>query len=389
MEQNVHKLLKFDRFALDLTRGCLQTADADVALRPKAFEVLRHLAQNAGRLVSRQELHEAVWPRVAVTDNSVEQCIWELREKLADSDHLLIKTVPRRGYRFDARVTASTQAAVAPMLHVNDRPGQSHFVATAPTQRISIVVLPFRNLSEEPAQEYFGDGITEDLTTDLSCIPESFIIAPGTALAYKGSSVGAKEIGRDLNVRYLVEGSVRRSGEVVRVNVQLSDAATAGVIWSSRFETTRGDLFDVQDQIVGQIVQALDLQLIEAEASRTFRERPDNPDARDLAIRGWSIMNKEGFLPQTCLQCADLFKSALAIERQNVRAMIGLSLAETRLRWGGWSEADTTAHAEALVDAALRLEPQNAHSHFVKAMINTRLKQQFELGFFTSRKPSR
>jgi tetratricopeptide (TPR) repeat protein len=166
------------------------------------------------------------------------------------------------------------------------------------------------------------------------------------------------------------------------VNVQLSDAATGGSIWSGRFETTRGDLFEVQDQIVGQIAQALDLQLIEAETRRTFRERPDNPDARDLAVRGWSIMNNGGFLPQTCLQCADLFERALAIEHQNVRAMIGLSLAEARLRWGGWSEEDGTTHAEELVEAALRLEPQNTHAHFVKAMINARLKQQFELGLY-------
>jgi adenylate cyclase len=139
-------------------------------------------------------------------------------------------------------------------------------------------------------------------------------------------------------------------------------------------------LFDAQDEIVGQIVHALDLQLIDAEARRTFRERPDNPDARDLAVRGWSIMNNEGFLPQTCLQCADLFKSALAIERQNVRAMIGLSLAKARLQLGGWSDEDTSAQVNALVDAALRLEPQNTHAHFVKAFLDTRMNQQFEKG---------
>ena len=175
---------------------------------------------------------------------------------------------------------------------------------------------------------------------------------------------------------------MRRSGEVVRVNVQLCEAATGGSIWSSRFETTRTDLFEIQDEIVGQIAQALDLQLIEAEARRTFRERPDHPDARDMAMRGWSIMNNEGFLPQTCQSCAQLFKSALAVERENVRAMIGLALTKARLQYGGWSERAAPRQAEELIDQALSLAPQNTHAHFVKAMINARVKQQFELGLF-------
>jgi adenylate cyclase len=167
---------------------------------------------------------------------------------------------------------------------------------------------------------------------------------------------------------------------VVRVNVQLSDAATGASIWSSRCETTRADLFEVQDEIVGQIAQALDLQLIEAETRRAFRERPDHPDARDMAFRGWSIINNEGFAHQTCLRAADLFRRALAIERQNVRAMIGLSKVEAALRWGGWSETVDVAGAEQRVDEALRLEPQNPDGHFVKGVIAARVNRQLELG---------
>jgi DNA-binding winged helix-turn-helix (wHTH) protein len=159
MEQSVHRVLKFDRFALDLTRGCVRTADKDILLRPKAFEVLCYLAENAGRLISRRELHEAVWPKVAVTDNSLEQCVWELREKLEDDDHHLIRTVPRRGYRFDAHVAASLRDLSDPVLRTNDGPAHP-VLAAFPTPRLSIVVLPFRNLSGDPGQEYFSDSIT-------------------------------------------------------------------------------------------------------------------------------------------------------------------------------------------------------------------------------------
>ena len=237
MEQ-VEGVLTFDRFALDLTRGILRVADEEIVLRPKTFEVLRHLAQNAGRLVSRQELHEAVWPKVAVTDNSLEQCVFELREKLADSDHRLIKTVPRRGYRLDAQVAGSAAISGSP----NDRLRPTSFAADT-SRRISIVVLPFRNLSGDPAQDYFGDGIAEDLTTDLACLPETFVIAPSTAFTFKTSQVGAKVIGGELDVRFSnrpfgvkhFQAIRRRSVDVVRGLVLLSGIGTKAVpSWDPR-----------------------------------------------------------------------------------------------------------------------------------------------------------
>ena len=155
--------------------------------------------------------------------------------------------------------------------------------------RLSIVVLPFANLSNDPEQEYFADGITDDLTTDLSRISGSFVIARNTAFTYKTKPVDVKQLGRELGVRYVLEGSVRRAGDWVRVNVQLTDAKSGRHLWADRFDTDRANLAESQNEITGRLARTLNLKLVEAAGGGIERERASNPDARDLVMRGWAL----------------------------------------------------------------------------------------------------
>jgi TolB-like protein len=157
--------------------------------------------------------------------------------------------------------------------------------------RLSIVVLPFENLSGDKEQDYFADGIIDDLTTDLSHLPDSFVISRGTAFTYKGNPIAAKQIGRDLGVRYLLEGSVRRLGEKVEVNAQLISTETGAHVWADRFEGERSKLGELQVEVVARLARSLNLELIKAEALRSMRERPSNPDAVDLAMRASARYN--------------------------------------------------------------------------------------------------
>src|SRR6185437_2743505 len=176
--------------------------------------------------------------------------------------------------------------------------------------RLSIVVLPFANLSGDPEQNYFVDGVTESLTTDLSRISGSFVIGRHTAFTYKGKAVDLKQVGRDLNVRYVLEGSVQRSGNRLRVNVQLIDAETANHLWAERFDKPVADLFDMQDEIVARLANALNTQLVAAEARRA--EGVLHPDAMDLHFQGMAWLNK-GSNPETNSQARTFFERSLAL----------------------------------------------------------------------------
>ena len=199
----------------------------------------------------------------------------------------LIKTLSRRGFRFVSAVREDDGRAV-------ELDSAAHSSAVTPIQistpRLSIVVLPFVNLSGNSEQDYFVDGVTESLTTDLSRINGSFVIGRHTAFTYKRKAVDLKQIGRELHVRYALEGSVQRGGDRLRVNVQLVDAETCAHVWADRFDKPMTDLLETQDEIVARLANALDAQLIEAEARRA--ERSTHPDAIDLCFQGCHSLNK-------------------------------------------------------------------------------------------------
>jgi TolB-like protein len=188
--------------------------------------------------------------------------------------------------------------------------------------RLSIVVLPFANIGGDPEQEYFVDGVTESLTTDLSLIAGAFVIARNTAFTFKGKAVDAKKLGRELNVRYVLEGSVQRGGHRFRVNVQLIDAETGNHLWAERFDKPVADLFDMQDEIVSRLANALDAELAASEARRA--ERSINPDAMDLVFQGRALSNR-GWTPEHMARARGFFERAMALDHENVEAMVGLA----------------------------------------------------------------
>ena len=239
-------------------------------------------------------------------------------------------------------------------------------LANAP--RLSIVVLPFDNLSGDKEQDYFADGITDDLTTDLSHLADSFVISRGTAFTYKGKPVDAKAIGKELGVRYLLEGSVRRLGDKVEINAQLISTETGAHVWADRFEGDRSKLGLLQVDIVARLARSLDVELVRAEALRA-RERPSNPDATDLAMQGWTTLYSHAG-PAYMDDAVALFGRALTLDPQNVRAMTGMAYALI-LRAQSRSGADPadTARAQKTIDAAAALEPDNSSIHELKGWV--------------------
>jgi len=234
-------------------------------------------------------------------------------------------------------------------------------LATAP--RLSIVVLPFENLSGDPDQQYFADGITDDLTTDVSHLPDSFVIARNTASTYKGKPVDAKQLGRELGVRYLLEGSVRRLEDKITVNAQLISTETGAHVWADRFDGHRGKLGELQVEFVSRLANSLGVELVKAESLRATRERPNNPDAVDLAMRasGTSDLNDR----------IGLYERALSLDPQNVRALTGLAEA---LVWrvNGLTSKDPAkdiSRAEEAIDRAIALQPDSSSVHLVKGLV--------------------
>jgi TolB-like protein/class 3 adenylate cyclase len=234
--------------------------------------------------------------------------------------------------------------------------------------RLSIVVLPFVNIGENPGQDYFVDGVTESLTTDLSRISGSFVIACSTAFSYRGKSRDVRQIGRELNVRYGLEGSVQRIDNRLRVNVKLIDAETGNQLWAERFDKRVTDLFDMQDEIVSRLANALDAQLVEAEAQRAGRAL--HPDATDLYFQGKARWNK-GASPEYMSQAKGYFERALVLDPKNIDALVGLA---TVVATGAGSFAidDRTAQlawAEAALTQALSTVPQHAQAHMVLGVV--------------------
>ena len=287
---------RFEGYILDLRRGALCADDrGDIELRPKSFELLRYLVEHAGRLVPKNELLEAIWPNVVVTDESLTRCVSDVRSALSDSDQNIIKTVPRRGYLFAATVArddASTQPADSmPLI----RPPTPPSPETTTVPPLSLVVLPFINLGSE-AEDGFVDAVVDILTTDLSRVAGMFVIARNTAFMFKDRQVDARQIGRSLGVRYVVEGSIQGSPNSVRTIVQLIDAESGAHLWADRFDRPRGDLFAMEDEIVSRLTRGLLLALIRVESHQA--EQSSGDDAYALTLRGWALLHQPISLPR-------------------------------------------------------------------------------------------
>jgi TolB-like protein len=238
------------------------------------------------------------------------------------------------------------------------------------------VVLPFANLGGDPEQEYFVDGVTESLTTDLSRISGSFVIGRNTAFTYKGKHVDLKQIGRELNVRYVLEGSVQRSGNRLRVNVQLIDAETGTHLWAERFDKPVADLFDMQDEIVARLANQLGTHLIAAEARRA--EQAPHPDSMDLYFQGRASANK-GMAPENMAQARSFYDRALALDPNNIEALVDSASVDVSSVITFQSDDRTPlATAEAILTKVLSLAPDHALAHFSLARVYTHTNRAAE-----------
>jgi TolB-like protein/Tfp pilus assembly protein PilF len=231
-------------------------------------------------------------------------------------------------------------------------------------------VLPFTNLSDDPAQDYFADGVTENLTTELSRLRNSFVIARDTAITFKGKNLDAKAIGKEVGVRYVLEGSVQRDGARVRVNAQLIDAESGAHLGVDRFEDDVADLFKLQDDVVARLARTLQVDLVNAEAQRSLHDRPRNPDAIDLTMRGLALLNQP-FTKANRFEARDLFEQALALDPTNADALADAAFVDSSEYVLGWSDHNVDMYARAMQRAnqALLLNSDQPTAHYTKARL--------------------
>jgi TolB-like protein/class 3 adenylate cyclase len=227
---------------------------------------------------------------------------------------------------------------------------------------LSIVVLPLSNIGGDPAQEYFVDGVTESLTTDLSRMVGSFVIGRNTAFTYKAKHVDLKRVGRELGVRYALEGSVQRSGNRMRINIQLIDTETGNHLWAERFDKPVADLFDMQDEIISRLAGSLNVQLVAAEARRA--ERTPDPNSLDLYFQGLACAN-QGWTPEHMTKARAFFVRASILDPDNIEALVGTAMADAMSASGHMTDERVArfAAAEAALSKVLRLVPDHARAH--------------------------
>jgi TolB-like protein/class 3 adenylate cyclase len=294
---------------------------------------------------------------ICLSEDSYRQVRDRIKEAFIDLGEKELKNIARPVRVYLVKTEAASPAASL------DAPGPEK----AGPPRLSMVVLPFANIGGEPEQEYFVDGVTESLTTDLSRISGSFVIGRNTAFTYKGKHVDLKQIGHDLKVRYVLEGSVQRSGNRLRVNVQLIDAESGSHLWAERFDKPVADLFDMQDEIVARLANQLGTQLITAEARRA--EHAPHPDSIDLYFQGMAWASK-GWNPEYMMQARDFFQRALARDSNNFDALIGIAAVDS-VRGATFLEGNRAAllaSVETTATKALLITPNHALAHLLLAI---------------------
>jgi adenylate cyclase len=334
-----------------------------VAIGSRALEVLGVLVERPGDLVWRGQIITTVWPATVVEDNNLNIQIAALRRVLdaRRPGPSYIQTIPGRGYRLVVAVTRRRANVV----------GSAQ--SSAP-RRLSIVVLPFANLSNDPEQQYFADAITEDLTADLSRLGDMLVISRNTAFTYRNKAADTKQIGRELGVRYVLEGSIQRSGNRARVNAQLIDAETDAHLWADRFAGDTGDLFALQDEITSRIAVELKLELVGAEVARPT----EHLDALDYILRGRATLNRQR-TRDSYAEAIGLFERALAFDPLSIEAQGRLVVALTGRILDEMSDTEIAdiARAEELIGKVLAASSRSTLAHYAKGQL-LRVQDRFE-----------
>ena len=311
-------------------------------MEPQVFDLLVYLVENRDRVVSKDDLFASIWGGRIVSDSTLTSRINAARKAVGDSgdEQKLIRTIARKGFRFVGDVRRPTGGAPAHADPADESREPSRPALPLP-DRPAIAVLPFTNMTDDPAQEYFSDGISEDIITALSKLRWFFVIARNSSFIYKGKAVHLKQIADELGVGYVVEGSVRKVGERVRITAQLNDVATGSHIWAERYDRDLADVFAVQDEITEAIVAAIEPQLYAAENFRARRKPPDSMDAWDLVMRAlshyWRVTRQDNVVAQALLE------KATAIDPNYGQAFGVLATSHTFSAHMGWEDMATAA----------------------------------------------
>ena len=361
---------EFGPFHLDTGAEMLFRESEPVALGQRAVVLLRLLVERAGSLVSKDALMEAAWPGLAIEESNLTVQIAALRRAFADIDGgaTWIETLPRRGYRYVGPPVATVSGPSSPL---------------SPAPALSLAVLPLSNLSGDPAQEYFSDGITGDIIAELSRFRSLFVVARHSSFAYKGKTPEIKRVGRELGVRYVAEGSVRKIGSHVRVTIQLLDAASGYNLWTERYDRDLDDIFALQDEIVRAIVAALPGRVEDAGREVARRKPTSSISAYDLVLLGnerWRQLTVNAMA-----QARDYFRSAVALDPQYARAHVNIAWT---IVCDVFLESPTTAtldEARSEIENALDIEDGDAWSHGVFAQLLFLLKDDAKAEIHFSR----
>ena len=387
--------LRFGAFTLDPGRASLSGPSGELPLRPKAYDVLLYLVAHRGRVVSKDELMEAVWPNVFVTENSLVQCVSDIRAALGEEGPAILKTVARRGYMFAAPVTAaaasaavaaaSTRRPLRPLLLAGlvvlalaglggawwwSTEGEPESVV-ASAGRLSIAVLPLA--ASDSGNDYLADGLTEDIIGALARFPELAVLAPRTVAAYKGRAPAREEIARDLKVRYFAEGSVRQSGGKLRLSMRLADAQSGTLVWSDQYDTDADQLIVVRDDIVRNVTGSLAVRMTNSEQARLMARPPASLEAYDLVLRGRHLLSR---LTRTATSNArTAFERAVELDPNYAPAYVGLGRTDLVAVHLGWTPdpAGTLRRAEARARKAVAIDEFNPAAHVLLGRIHARL----------------
>jgi adenylate cyclase len=299
----------FEEYAFDTDRRELRRGADAVTVAPQVFDLLDYLIRNRERVVSKDDLINAVWNGRSVSDAALTTRLNVARSAIGDSgeEQRLIRTLPRKGFRFVGQVREAREGA-------SQNPGDAPEGAPAVPDKPSIAVLPFENLSGDPEQEYFADSIAEDVLTTLSKIQELLVIARNSSFVFKGQLRDIREIGRMLGARYVLEGSVRKAGNRVRLSTQLIDSLNGSHVWADRFEGDLDDVFALQDRITQDIVAALEVRLTFGEQARVWSKRTGSPLAYEHFFKGRALFIN--FARHTHAQARSEFERALASVRR-------------------------------------------------------------------------
>lgn len=336
----------FGDYVLDPERRELTRGATPVAVGPQVFDLLLHLVVNRDRVVSKDDLLEAVWGGRIVSESTLTSHINAVRKAVGDTgeDQQVIRTMQRKGFRFiaDIRETPLPAAAAAPA------------VAPVLPDKPSVAVLPFKNLSGDPEQEYFADGVVEDVITALSRVHWLFVIARNSSFTFKAGTADVQQVGRDLGVRYVLEGSVRKAADRVRITGQLVDATTGAHLWAERFEGSLDDIFALQDQVAASVVGAIAPQLERAEIERAKRKPTESLTAYDYYLRGMAHVHRGS--RAAIDQALPLFHQAIAADPDFASAHSMAAWCHFWRKVNGWMDAPEAEAAEAIVLARRAVE---------------------------------